>query len=88
MVLHPKYANEIRNIEGLGFSETLAEDFHANVLGFGPFTSEKLILDVIRTKLTKKLGKKPCIMKVSADCKLIQLTTQKIPSNLYPRRQK
>ncbi|PLB47565.1 cytochrome P450 [Aspergillus steynii IBT 23096] len=55
MVLHPKYANEIRNIEGLSFSESLAEDFHAQVPGFDPFTSEKLILDVIRNKLTKKL---------------------------------
>lgn len=57
LVLHPKYANEIRNIEGLSFSESLAEDFHAHISGFDPFTSEKLILDVIRNKLTKKLGK-------------------------------
>lgn len=57
MVLHPKYANEIRLMEGLSFSESLAADFHAHIPGFDPFTARKLILDVIRTRLTKKLGK-------------------------------
>ncbi|KAI9035948.1 cytochrome P450 [Aspergillus affinis] len=51
MVLHPKFANQIRTIEGLSFSESLAEDFHAQIPGFDPFTSEKLIHDVIKTKL-------------------------------------
>ncbi|THC90536.1 hypothetical protein EYZ11_009999 [Aspergillus tanneri] len=61
IVLSPKYANEIRNIEELSFNAAIASDFHGNIRGFNVFkertASSNVFLDAVRMKLTSSLGK-------------------------------
>lgn len=55
-----KYVNEVRNDKNLGFMESVAEDFHARIPGFGAFASgtesDGLVQNVVRKQLTKYLS--------------------------------
>ncbi|PGH12056.1 hypothetical protein AJ80_06875 [Polytolypa hystricis UAMH7299] len=60
IVLAPEYANEVRGHPSLSFGLMVERDFHTGISGFEPFeqasTSEQILQDAIRMKLTQSLG--------------------------------
>lgn len=60
IVLAPKYAQEIRNMESLSFLEFLKGEFHGEIDGFHPYLRNngeyEMLLDTVRTKLTQLPG--------------------------------
>ncbi|KAH8691177.1 cytochrome P450 [Talaromyces proteolyticus] len=69
LALAPKYANEIRNIESLSFSDFIAREFHAHIPGFEPFRratmNHQLFQEVVRTHLTQALEWHTLVLKPS-----------------------
>lgn len=60
IVLAPKYAQEIRNIESMSFLEFLKGEFHGEIDGFHPYMKNnreyEMLLDTVRSKLTQLPG--------------------------------
>ncbi|KAK1624614.1 cytochrome P450 [Colletotrichum phormii] len=60
LVLPPRFANVIRNEEGLDFGAVIRRDLHGKILGFQPFgfvdDDKKIIQVVARKQLTKSLN--------------------------------
>lgn len=57
-MLAPKHADDFRTQPALSLLDAIAEEFHAHIRGFDPFNQDPaLVKDVLRTKLTPKLGK-------------------------------
>lgn len=60
VVLPPRMANEIRNVDELSFMETLKHNFQTSLPGFEPFKassrSDALLQVVTRKQLTKSLS--------------------------------
>ncbi|GLB16874.1 hypothetical protein AtubIFM61612_006729 [Aspergillus tubingensis] len=57
IVLAPKHADDFRTQPALSLLDAIAEEFHAHIRGFDPFNQDPaLVKDVLRTKLTPKLG--------------------------------
>ncbi|KAJ5379969.1 uncharacterized protein N7496_002397 [Penicillium cataractarum] len=61
MIIHPKYANEIRNDERFSISAYNEQSFHGRIPGFEMFkeniVEEQLFINAVRSRLTRSLGK-------------------------------